>query len=594
VSRIRILPENLANQIAAGEVVERPASVVKELLENAADAGADQITVQVDGAGTSLRVIDNGCGMDGDDLLLALERHATSKLADAGDLFRVRTMGFRGEALPSIASVSRMKMVSRQAGEPLGNQVEIAFGRIVGVGEAGCPFGTTVEIADLFGNVPARRKFLRTRRTEIAHIDEVVRNFALAWPQIALAYQKNGRESLRLPPTDLLARYRKISGVSELTPFSLSDDVDSGEILVRGGLLPPEECDASARLCLLVNRRPVRDRFFFRAVAEGMRGFIPAGGRPGGIVSLDLPPGEVDVNVHPAKLEVRFRSPGTIMTLVTRAVASAIAAMQEDLRPVFTAASSPGDRPAPSRTADSFLRREPCPGGLFQKKSLPAQGRSECDRIIDKPYHSAPTETGEIAERTVSDPAPSTFEVVGQAFDTYILVESGDELLVIDQHAAQERLRFETLKAQYLGGSVSSQRLIFPEKVELSPAEVEAVEGSGELIARLGLLIEPFGGSTYLVKAVPALLGTTAAASVVREVLARLPGASGAGEKIDDILASMACRSSIMAGRRLSGEEMTALVREMAGAGIFSHCPHGRPVIRRLNRREVEGWFRRG
>ncbi len=592
MSSIRILSENLANQIAAGEVVERPASVVKELLENSADSGAGAVTVQVGGSGTDLRVIDNGAGMDADDLLLCLERHATSKLADEGDLLRVRTMGFRGEALPSIASVSRMTMVSRPAGAVLGNRVEVRFGRVVRVGEAGSALGTTVEVNDLFGNVPARKKFLRSRRTELAHVETAVRNFSLAWPQIAVIYQNDGRERLRLAPASPIDRFRHLFKPGHITPFDLDEDIDSGGVRVSGGLMPPEECDASARLVLLVNQRPVRDRVFFHAVAEGTRGFIPAGGRPGGIVMLDLPPAEVDVNVHPAKLEVRFKAPARIMSLVTRAVAAGIAAMQESIRPVLGAAVAVTQSPP----EDDIAAAAAVSAVFSIDNDHIASPSTDCDKMFRRRYSLPTTTTPEFAESgdAGADPAPGDgFAIIGQMFDTYIIGESGDELLIIDQHAAQERMRFEVLKAQYTGGAVVAQKLMFPERVELSASEVETVEDNYDQLARFGLELEPFGGATFIVKAVPALLSGETAATVVRDVLARMPGVDGGTELVDSILASMACRSSIMAGRRLAVAEMADLVEDMRRSGVFSHCPHGRPVLRRFTRSEIKGWFKR-
>ncbi len=596
MSDIRILPEHLANQIAAGEVVERPASVVKELLENAADAGAENVLVRYDPASGTIRVVDDGCGMDADDLLLCLERHATSKISDASDLMRVSTMGFRGEAIPSIASVSRTTIVSRRAGEPLGNRVEVRFGRVSSVGEAGCQVGTTVEVRELFGNVPARKKFLRTKRTETAHVDEVVRNFALAWPDISLIYERGGREALRLSPAPVVTRYRRIFRTAELIPFDLREEGENGPVRVSGGILAPEFCDSGARLVMLVNSRPVRDRLFFRAVAEALRGFIPAGGRPGGVVSLEIAPVDVDVNVHPAKLEVRFRSPAAVMAVVSRAVAGATLAAQESSRQVL--------RPEPSGPYGGDARPEvegirDAGGAGARSSPVPfARPGGDYDKMVGRT--SAPVAAGsgeEVAEPAApvaEDAVPGGFEVVGQLFDTYILGQSGDEFVVIDQHAAQERLRFEELKKQYLGGGVASQRLMFPTSIELSPAGIAALEENMEFAGRLGLEIEPFGGSTFVVKAVPAMLKDSDPAEVVREVIARLPGADADSDLVDGMLARMACRSSIMAGRRLSLAEMEALVRQMAAAGIFSHCPHGRPVVKRISRRAVEEWFRRG
>ena len=668
MSRIRILTENLANQIAAGEVVERPASVIKELVENAIDAGASQISVQVEGAGTRmLRVIDNGCGMDPDDALLCLERHATSKLRSADDLVQLTTLGFRGEAIPSIASVARMTITSRPGGMDLGCRVEVRFGAVQKVHEMGCAQGTVVEVADLFANVPARRKFLKSANTELAHIDEVIRSYSLVSFQTGFTYQVNGREIINLPPGEDTAgrRVRQVLGdCADLIPIAGDEASARSEIQASGFLLPPDRASGRAgRLWTFVNGRYIKDRMVNHAVAEGMQGFLMRGGRPAGVVYLRLPPEGVDVNVHPTKQEVRFRENNLVHNKIVAAVWRGLEAYQTQLKgklfgaprppaaPAAPPMTTPNTWPAAGGDGPPLETREPAPltaprlpfsstHGLCPETDLPPcaepalcgnlvsaappatsqptdpprtensllQAGAHPAPMVDSPLESptptqppdlpAPSPSSRPTDHTAgipSAPAPSV-RYLGQLFDTYLLCQMEDGLLAIDQHAVQERLIFGELKRQYSSGTMPSQLLMFPEMVELLPAEVQAIDQHGPEFLRLGLELQEFGGDTVLIKAVPAGLSHLPAAEILRGILNRFvdEGVPGHGPStLDDVLAGMACKAAIKAGQSLAAMEVQHLLERMRAAGIFSHCPHGRPAFKRFSKLDIEKWFQR-
>jgi DNA mismatch repair protein MutL len=622
LSNIRILPENLANQIAAGEVVERPASVVKELVENAIDAGATSLTVEIEGGGTALiRVIDNGCGMDRDDILLSLERHATSKLTRAEDLDAITTLGFRGEAVPSIASVARLTITSRPAGAELGSRVEVKFGKVVKVHEMGCAYGTVVEVRDLFGNVPARKKFLKSTRTELAHIEEMVRNYGLVRPELALSYRVNGGEVLGLQAAvdDPAPRLRRLLGggaVGELIEVRPGLEADAEAPVISGFLVAPERSGPSGRLRVFVNGRPVRDRLLLHAVGEGLRNFLLKGHAPTGVIYLAVVPTEVDVNVHPTKQEVRFHRPNLVHQVIVSAVAGAMVAKQSGLRQrLFEPAPSESNAPpADSRSAPRPLAPS--------SSSQPARPAAVARRpAADEPAYPQPRLAGlRMAEPTASSPAVETarvavvpvqpkleappeaavgaLRVIGQLFDSYILCEGAGTLVAIDQHAAQERLIFERLRGQVAAGGALRQGLLFPVTVELSAGELAILEEASAEIAALGLEVREFGGATCLIQAVPALLAHLGPEEVLRGILAGFAerigvAAGGEARRLEDVLAVMACKAAVKANHPLQPEEMAALLREMQRHEVFSHCPHGRPTVRVFDAAEIKKWFHR-
>lgn len=605
MSAIRILPEQLANQIAAGEVVERPASVVKELLENALDAGAREITVQVEGNGTRLiRVIDDGGGMDHDDVLLSLERHATSKLVSAEQLGAITSLGFRGEAIPSIASVSRLTITSRQAGASLGTVAEVRHGTVVRVHEAGGAPGTTMEVRDLFGNVPARRKFLKSTATELSHIEEAVKNYALVRPEVGFAYTVDDRTLFQWPGgvdtlegRTLRLLGRRAGQGALLLAVDSQDAMD--DLAISGYLLAPEETPATgARLRIFVNGRVVKDRMVAHAVGEGLHNFLLTGRSPAGVLLLTIAPQAVDVNVHPTKQEVRFRHGQAVHQAVAQAVRQAVVRFQETRKESLFGRATPA-KPTPptvSRPIAPAQVREPQP--LFRIEAPNRPLREDAQSVIASPTPSsilppAPESVARPVETPTATAVP--LRLLGQVAECYLLCESEGGLLVVDQHAAHERLLFEELRQRYANNNVARQQLLFPKVLECTLKERQLLEENGPELQRLGLEVEAFGGDSFVVKAVPAIMGTTPAEEVVAAILNQL-GDEGGGrgsQRVEAVLASMACKAAVKAGQRLTPQEMEHLLQRMHEANIFSHCPHGRPVARRFTPDDLKKWFNR-
>lgn len=620
MSNIRILPETLANQIAAGEVIERPASVVKELVENGIDAGASRISIQIEGNGTRLiRVIDNGRGMDQDDVLLSLERHATSKIASIEELGAIRSLGFRGEAVPSIASVCRLRIISRLGSEPLGTQVDVRFGKLVKVHDMGCSPGTTFEVADLFGNVPARKKFLKSTKTELAHIEEVVRNYALVCPDIGFSYLVGGKAVFELPVASSgpAERVEQVLGRNKSPLISIAEQGPE-EIGIAGFLVPPDaEVAAAARLRTFVNGRMVRDRMIGHAVAEGLQNYLMRGRRPVGVFYLTVPPESVDVNVHPTKQEVRFHRGNVVHDAIARAVRAAMTDYQAKLREdIFRPKPAPAQvaippepRPqeyAPGKSPGQTLR-EPAP--LFAAESavrpevVPAVERGNAPRpAADAALPAAgsaperPLAPGGQAGAVSEGQSLGFVRYLGQVLNTYLLCETDHGLLAIDQHAAHERLLFENLKRQFAARTVARQSLLFPKVVECSLEEIQILEQYGDEIGALGLAIEDFGGGSFVIKAVPAIVGRSAPEEILAGVLARFSEDTSRreGVRAEAVLSDMACKAAIKAGQSLEAAEVEALLAEMMGADIFSHCPHGRPVAKQFLGSDIKKWFYRG
>ncbi len=578
MSKIRILSDQLASRIAAGEIVERPASAVKELLENSLDAGANRIDIQVEGDGTRLiRVIDNGTGMDHDDVLLCLERHATSKLREESELETVSTLGFRGEALPSIASVSRLVILSRLRGAAIGTRAEVQDGILRDVHETGCAYGTIIEVRNLFSNVPARRKFLKSKRTELAHIEEVIRSQSLAYAEISFSLLIDGRTVLDLPATSPEQRMRDAYRCLGTTLLDLQAE---GEVIVKGWLILPEE-SRTAPLRICVNRRPVQDRLLRHAAAEGMQGLLMKGQQPAGVLLLELAPELADINVHPAKREIRFRQANVVCGAVAQAAQDTVQRHQERLRArFFTTPKKEEPRPQKKlvQQVDLPLIQAAEPEPKFQEQISP---------LFSPPPLSIPEEqTSRLVKQEYGK-----LRLIGQFAHLYLLCEMEEQLVIIDQHAAHERILYQQLKQNYEQHLASSQSLLFPVTVELGPEQASFLERKEEMLATLGIVVDFFGGSTWLIKALPALVAHLPAQEVLADVLnallANLP------DCIDKLFASLACKSAIKAGNRLQPQEMLALLEEMGSSKLFSHCPHGRPVLKNFSRQEIEKWFKR-
>ncbi|RLS32343.1 MAG: DNA mismatch repair endonuclease MutL [Planctomycetota bacterium] len=605
MGRIHTLPMSVVNRIAAGEVVERPASVVKELLENALDSGPTRIDVSLEQGGVGLvRVVDDGGGIDADDLPLAVSPHATSKLRVAEDLEHIGTLGFRGEALASIAEVARVVIRSRTAVAPHGARLEVDAGRMGEVVPEGCSVGTTVEVHQLFSKVPARRAFLRSPSTEWSHASEAFVRTALAHPAVALSLEHNGRKIHDLPTAD---RWR--TRIGDLFGTSLAErlvEVEASDdgIAVHGLVGRPEDDVAGTRLQhLFVSGRPFRDRSILHAVAEGYRGVLLSGRQPIVFLRFELSPELVDVNVHPAKMEVRFREPSRLYRLVLSALRTKF--LTSDLRAAF---SPPVATDAPSLGPASAWMP-----AARQLSPLPWAGSPAVApwKPFATPSTAAPRRLPgweeEGAEALSAAGASSSGEISGrldqaageeravQMHDRYLVVETRDGIEVIDQHALHERVLYEDLKAALAAGSVEVQRLLIPERLELSPSELEIVTDHAESLSRAGLRIEPFGGSTVIVTAKPVLAGKTAAVDLVRGVIDRIAALSvpQPGMLVDEVLHGMSCQAAIKAGDRLSQAEIDALVRERHRVTDAHHCPHGRPTSLTLSRQELDRQFRR-
>ena len=599
--RIEKLPQSVVNRIAAGEVVERPASVVKELLENALDSGPTRIDVELEQGGIALvRIVDDGCGIPPAELPLAVAAHATSKLRTAEDLDQIGTLGFRGEALASIGEVSRLTLRSRQRGAA-GNAITVDGGREGEVVPDGCAVGTTVEVRQLFGNVPARRAFLRAAQTEWSHASEAFVRTALAHPGVAfsLSHQASAEGKPRRPhDLPAAADWReRIAGVfgHTLADRLLEIEADDGEIAVSGFVGRPEDDMASGRLQhLFVAGRPFRDRAILHAVQEAYRGLLLTGRQPIAFLRFDLPPDAVDVNVHPAKMEVRFREPARLYRLVLSALRSRFLAGGTGTRLVPPSVASPpsSQRPPEPASTPSFPAWSlPAPS---DPAALPEQRPTETAAVT-----VAGPAAWELDEPTVETPSPlvASPQRAVQMHDRYIVVESGEGIEVIDQHALHERVLYERLKASVASGGLEVQRLLVPERVDLPPAELEIIQEHTAALGQAGMRIEHFGGQTVIVTSKPALAGNTPAREIVREVLDRLAAAASAGGSpallIDEVLHGMACKAAIKAGDRLSQAEVDSLVSDRRLVPESHHCPHGRPTSLTLSRRDLDRQFRR-
>ncbi len=577
MGKIRRLSDDLANQIAAGEVVERPASVVKELLENALDAGATRVRVDVEQGGVVLvRVADDGEGMGEEDARLSVERHATSKLHTIEDLARIATFGFRGEALPSIASVSRLTLTTRARGTPAGFEIALDGGGAPRARPAGCAEGTIVEVKELFFNVPARRKFLKSTATESAHVGEVVMLAALGRPDVTFTLARDGKVS---------REYLRAASHDERVRQVFADEVlqecrgERGPMRILAFLSAPERARAGAvALHVFVNGRPVENRQLARAVAQAYGSVLEPGRYPVGAVYLELPAAEVDVNVHPQKSEVRFQDARAVHDAVTRELYPALAKVFA--LPAFGPASRPWDRQQGLSSPPSSPSSPLSPHG-YVDPGAPASGYPDSTPL-------APS----ILPPTLFDGAGfyRRLTFLAQARATYLVCEGDDGLYILDQHAAAERVTFDRLRRAFASRTVAMQRLLVPEMVDLSPAEIAAIEGAPDELAALGLEARAVGPTRVAVHGVPQVLHRASPARLLRDVVAEVTRAAGRpfGGAMDLVLATMACHGSIRAGDAVSPDEARALLAALDGVDFAGHCPHGRPVVTRLSFGELE------
>jgi DNA mismatch repair protein MutL len=581
--RIHILPDHIANQIAAGEVVERPASAVKELVENALDARAGRIDIEIrNGGKTELRVADDGHGMVRDDALLAIDRHATSKVQDEGDLRTISTLGFRGEALPSIAAVSRFELETAPAGGGEGTRIKINGGRVIAVDEVARRPGTTVGVRSLFFNVPARAKFLRSAAAETRAVSESTISLALANLSTAFRLQSNDRELLELPRTGDLATRIAAIWSEELAGSLIPIDHVSGELRVAGLIQrPAETTPGSRRVHLFVNGRPFVDRFIIRAAEEGYRTTLPPGYRPALFLYLEVPPEQVDVNVHPTKAEVRFRNKIKMEAAVTDAVRSGLEGLE----------SAPGLGRVGGSVAPQLLAR----GAPFESTRPAPQRPDGSQMALFVPGPAEPGDPAPDAEAAVWDGGRPG--AMWQLHDSYILAETRSGVIIVDQHSAHERVLFEQLMRDFDEGSAPSQRLLFPITIRLSPTESQAVEELITIMQRAGFEFESFGNNTVIIHAVPSPHPRFDPERCFREMISELthgsPLVDSARNQYERVAKSFACKAAIKAGQPLSEPEMNELFDRLFAAELPSHDVHGRPTILRLTLDELARRFGR-
>jgi DNA mismatch repair protein MutL len=593
---IRPLPDILVNQIAAGEVVERPASVVKELVENALDAGASRIDIDLEEGGIRLiRIRDDGGGIAPDELALAVQRHATSKIGSLDDLESVATLGFRGEALPSIASVSRFLIATRRPDDPHGTALAVDGGSIGQPAPKQHPPGTTVEVRDLFYNVPARRRFLRAERTELGHIEEWLRSLALARPDVELRVSHNGKPSRRYKGGGELFSDERLSETlgAEFARHALRIDHAAAGLRLHGWIAQPAYSRASAdQQYLYVNRRPVRDRSVAHAVRQAYGDVMYHGRQPAYVLFLELDPVRVDVNVHPAKHEVRFRDARLVHDFVYRTLQEALAetragtaampaatGREETLQPAV--AAQPWSRPMPQ--ANLSLRVDEARAAYAALYSAPAAA-----------------DGGEPAPAPAADEAvaiPPLGYAIAQLHGIYILSEAADGLIVVDMHAAHERIGYERLKAAHDGEGLRMQPLLVPQAIAVSEREADIAEREAATLSELGFDLSRTGPQSLLLRGVPALLAHGDTETLVRDVLADLRE-HGESRRVrearDELLSTMACHGAVRANRRLTVPEMNALLRQMEATERSGQCNHGRPTWAHFPLAEIDRWFLRG
>jgi DNA mismatch repair protein MutL len=611
---IRQLDESAINRIAAGEVVERPASAVKELVENAIDAGARRVAIEIaDGGKTLIRVTDDGCGMSADELPLALSRHATSKI-DGSDLLDIHSFGFRGEALPSLGAVGRLTIQSRAAGEE-GAEISVAGGQTGGVKPCALNGGTVVTLRDLFYATPARLKFLRTDRAEMQAISEVIKRLAMAEPSVGFTLRDvsdgKDRVTFRADPCSgdlfdaLRGRMGQVMG-AEFTDNALSIDAEREGFRLTGlAALPTYSRGSSVAQHLFVNGRPVQDRLLHGALRGAYADFLSRERHPAVALFVDCDPHKVDVNVHPAKSEVRFRDPGIVRGLIVSALRHALAeaghrasttvagatlgAMRPEPQPTAAPRVYQMDRPSQGALSSAWRAQAPAPQPYTSPAPQPTSGFAEFSRD-----YSGRVDVVEEPEQPAE--ALPLGAARGQVHENYIIAQTADGVVIVDQHAAHERLVYEKLKRQMAERGVAAQALLIPEIVEFSADDLSRLLSVADELSRMGLTVEPFGGGAVAVRETPAILGEVNAKALLNDILDELADYGSSQlvqEKIEAILSRVACHGSIRSGRRMRAEEMNALLREMEATPHSGQCNHGRPTYVELKLSDIERLFGR-
>jgi len=620
---VHILPEQVASQIAAGEVVERPASAVKELIENSLDAGARSVSVEILGGGSALiAVADDGTGMTRADAILSLRRHATSKIRSAADLSAIRTLGFRGEALASIASVSHLRMQTRRAADDHGVEVAAEAGNIEDTRTCAMAAGTRIEVRQLFFNTPARLKFLKTLATEQGAIGEAFQRIALANHNIAFRLSADGRTIFDLPRANsVLERFRQVFG-PKIASRMLAFELDRPGIRAQGLAATSQESFASGRMIFtFVNGRSVRDRTLIRAIEQGYQTLIPRGRHPAALLFVNMRHEDVDVNVHPMKTEVRFRNGGAVFEVVYHAIRDRLAEQTESA-PVATSVDTAAASEAPAPSTDDAAT------GLITAASIGDDARAGQSPSV--PSGSVTNPRGEAPLRLVPDaPNPAMFQrplslaydrdargggaataahptapipmysrlrVIGQIFAGYIALETEEGLLLIDQHAAHERVTFEKLRRELRDGGIRTQAMLAPVSVELNPVRASQVHGALSGLRAMGFDVEPFGPTTLLLKGAPAVFGPEGGAKLLGDMIDSMgdTGFRGGGEAaFENWLKQLACHGSVRVGRVLELAEIHSLLAELDRTEFKTNCPHGRPVHIQFGRAQIERMFRR-
>jgi len=644
---IRLLSPSVINKIAAGEVIERPASVVKELMENSVDAGGRRIDVSIEKGGTELvRVADDGGGIAADQLLLAVASHATSKIVGADDLFDVRTLGFRGEALASIAEISQFLLRSRPRAEAAGAQLEVRGGQAAAVVPCGCPVGSVVEVRQLFFNTPVRRKFLRATQTELGHVTEAFIRIALVHPQVHFTLQHNDRAVYDLPAVDSWRERILTFFGGEIGQALIPVAGDDGQIRLTGYVADPNYSRANNRMqYLFLNGRHIRDRSLQHALGEAYRGLLVSGRYPIAFIRLEMPAEMVDVNVHPTKLEVRFQDGGRIYSQLLSALRQkflstdltarlkpaaapadadpagaldpAHAAQRRDelvqwaqgqleSKPASPPASGSLPEDAPARQSRLPLDSERVEGRSAEFKPFPDFGMSFRPPSVSGPQPGVPQrpmhETAPTASAADSMGRPSASQPPAvahggiQIHNRYLITENEDGVVIIDQHALHERILYEQLREKVLAGNLEKQRLLVPEPVSLTPAEAAAALEAKEVLAQLGIEIEPFGGDTILVSTYPAMLANFDPHEVLRQIIEQWMTGGNIPQRrdlLDEMLHMISCKAAIKAGDRLTPDEITSLLAQRHCYQDTHHCPHGRPTALVFTRDELDKRFKR-
>jgi DNA mismatch repair protein MutL len=611
MAKIRILPDALASQVAAGEVVERPAALVRELVENSLDAGARHIEVHAQRGGTALiRIVDDGSGMDREDAMLCLERHATSKIRTKEDLGAICTFGFRGEALPSIASVSRFRLATREKDALVGTEIEVNGGKLTAVRDHGGAAGTVIEARSLFFNVPARRKFLRTENTEFSHVEQQLRLHAIANPQVAFTLTHNGELVLHLPATrDMLERIRGLVGEELATRLLKIEETTLHGVTVSGYIGGPGMSRSNRQMqTTYLNGRPIESASISYGLREGYHTALMKGQYPVTFLFIQMDPTAFDVNVHPAKKEVRFHDGNSVRDTIARSVSRTL----ENASKLHTG-HAPAARPLPAAStsapvipvsrqeelempvtpSSAPLRQMPVASAprpvLEPSPPRPSEPVSTPEAMLPKPVENAKTASSDV-------PSPNDFRIIGVLQKLYVLMESKEGLVLMDQHAAHERVNFEKFRRALESGGVPCQRLLMPITLQTTPRDADVLKQNQASLIRLGIEIEPFGPNIFKVEALPSFLKTDDPAAWLDQVIEELSSLTAKASSLrlsEDAIATTACRASVKSNDVLSIPELQALLKDLFSCEMPYCCPHGRPTLVQISTAELERKFGR-